>query len=64
MPTPRENVPVKKLRIGERDSDAAYWRSLPPQARLAAVEEIRREYHLWKYGAEPRFQRVCTVVKR
>ena len=48
----------------EQKSDAEYWRAQPPAARLAALEEIRREYHRWRYGAEPRLQRVYTVVKR
>jgi len=55
---------VTRVKRGERQSDAAYWRAQPPLARLAALEEIRREYHRWKYGAEPRFQRVYTIVKR
>ena len=29
-----------------------------------ALEEIRREYHRWKYGAEPGFQRVYSIAKR
>lgn len=45
-------------------SDLAYWRSQPAEARLAALEEIRREYHQWAYGFEPRFQRVYRVLKR
>ena len=49
-------------RIGEEPSDTAYWRQQTPQARLAAVEEIRREYHGWKQGAEPRLQRVIRFA--
>ncbi len=55
---------VTRLKMGEKRSDAAYWRAQPYQARLVALEEIRREYHRWRYGAEPRFQRVYTIVKR
>ncbi len=57
-------IVVRKVRLGERKSDAAYWRAQPPEARLAALEEIRREYHRWKYGTEPRFKRVYKVIKR
>ena len=60
----RQSVPIKKLRLGERSNDAAYWRAQSPQALLTALEQIRREYHGWKYGAEPRFQRFCAIVKR
>ena len=55
---------VKKVSLKEHKSDVAYWRAQPPEARMAALEEIRREYHRWKYGAEPRLQRVCTITKR
>ncbi len=55
---------VTRLKLGEKRSDAAYWRAQPYPARLAAPEEIRREYHRWRYGAEPRLQRVYTIVKR
>jgi len=53
---------VTRVKLGERQSDTTYWRAQPPLARLAALEEIRREYHRWKYGAEPRLQRVCTKL--
>lgn len=55
---------VVKKKLTDRKTDAAYWRSLPYSARLAALEEIRREYHQWRYGVQPGFQRVLTVVKR
>lgn len=55
---------VTRVRMGEKRSDVAYWRAQPYQARLAALEEIRREYHRWRYGAEPRLQRVYRIVKR
>ena len=60
----RKIQPVVTIsRIGEAPSDTAYWRTQTPQARLAALEEIRREYHGWKHGAEPRVQRVYRVIK-
>lgn len=55
---------VKKVKLHEQKSDFAYWQSQPPIARLEALEEIRQEYHRWRYGAEPGFQRVYTIVKR
>ena len=36
----------------------SFWRTQSPVARVAAVEEIRREHHGWDHGAEPRLQRV------
>jgi len=53
-----------KLRIDEQKTDFAYWQTQPYQLRLAALELIRQEFHRWKYGAEPRLQRVHTITKR
>lgn len=55
---------ITKVPLGARKNDFAYWQTRPYAERLAALEEIRREYHRWKYGAEPRFSRVYTIVKR
>lgn len=55
---------LRKGKLGDKKTDSAYWRKQSYSARLAALEEIRREYHLWRYGAEPGFQRVYTIVKR
>jgi hypothetical protein len=57
---------VRKGKIQEMDRslDLKYWKAQLPAARLAALEEIRREYHRWRYGAEPGFQRVYSIVKR
>jgi hypothetical protein len=55
---------VTKINIHQQTSDFAYWQTQSYQARLDALEEIRQEYHRWRYGAEPRLQRVYTIVKR
>ena len=55
---------VRKVKIGEQESDLAYWRRQSYRARINALEEIRREYHLWKYGGEPKFVRVVRIVKQ
>ena len=55
---------VTKVKLDVKKTDAAYWRKQPYSARLAALEEIRQEYHRWRYGAEPGFQRVYKIVKR
>ena len=52
------------VKLGQQRSDFAFWQTQSCQARLAALEQIRREYHRWKYGAEPRLQRVCSVAQR
>ena len=53
-----------KISLYATKSDFAYWQTQPYQVRLAALEEIRQEYHRWKYGAEPRLQRVYTIAQR
>jgi hypothetical protein len=42
---------VKKLRFSDAKNDAAYWRALPYQERIDALEQIREEYHAWKADA-------------
>jgi hypothetical protein len=64
-PSPRSIAPVvKKLRLNEVQSDAAYWRTRSYEERLRALEEIREEYHHWIADAQPGFQRVFTIIKR
>ena len=70
MTTNSENSnSIKKVVVRRALSEAAnteeleYWRTQPPEARLRALEEIRLEYHKWRYGAEPRLQRVYSIVK-
>jgi len=62
----KRDVFVRKDKIQEMDRslDLKYWQAQPPSARLTALEEIRREYHRWRYGAELGFQRVYSIVKR
>ncbi len=55
---------VQKVAIGEQPSNFAYWQTQPYQARLAALEQIRQEYHRWHPGSESRLRRVYQVVKR
>ena len=55
---------VTKVNQNEQNSDFAYWQSKSYAERLAALEEIRREYNSWKYtDAEQRFQRVYRITK-
>lgn len=55
---------VTKVRLGSEEKAAEYWRTQSYQARLAALEQIRQEYHKWKKDAQPGFQRVYTIVKQ
>jgi hypothetical protein len=55
---------VRKINVKDQPREADYWRAQPPAARLAALEQIRREYHLWKGDVDPGLQRVYRIVKR
>lgn len=61
---PRIARGVTKLKLSQEEGDAAYWQSQPPEARLAVLEEIRREYHRWKYGGDPPMRKVVTIINR
>jgi hypothetical protein len=61
----RAIAPVfRKYKLFEAPKEAVYWRTRPYSERLAALEEIRQEYHRWKHHAEPGFQRVYSIDKR
>ena len=54
-----------KVKLREQRNDFAYWQAQPYHARLQALEEIRQEYHQWKYNsAESRLQRIYTISQR
>jgi hypothetical protein len=55
---------VTKVRLGSEKKASNYWRMRSYQARLAALEQIRQEYHHWKNDAQPGLQRVYTITKR
>ena len=62
---PRSIAPVvRKVSLFDSKNDAHYWRTQPYDVRLEALEQIRLEFHSWKYNAEPRIQRVYKIVKR
>ncbi len=53
-----------KLSLHDVRTDLEYWQAQPMPARLEALESIRKEFHQWRYGAEPRLQRVYSISKR
>jgi hypothetical protein len=58
------NKVIKKYKFNEQPNDFVYWQSRSYEERLDALEQIRKEYNLWRYNAEQRFQRVYRIVKR
>ncbi|MCB0522229.1 MAG: hypothetical protein H6577_12500 [Lewinellaceae bacterium] len=55
---------VRIYKKGEEPDDIFYWRSRPPEERMTALWEIRKQYNDWKYGTGLEFQRVYRIVKR
>ena len=54
---------IKKVNIKKQNNDFNYWQKQSYQKRLEALEQIRQQYHQYKYNAEPRLQRIYTIVK-
>jgi hypothetical protein len=59
-----DKTAIRKGRLHEQGNDFLYWQSQPYEVRLAVIEQIRREYNTWKYGAEQGFQRVYRIIQR
>jgi hypothetical protein len=62
---------VRKVKLHQMGNDFAYWQSQPYETRIAALEEIRREYQAWDnshrkdaVNVQPGLQRVYRIVKR
>jgi hypothetical protein len=53
---------IYKTTTKKQTSDFHYWQNQPPLKRLEVLEQIRREYHQYKYNAEPRLQRIYTII--
>ena len=63
-----ERVVVKSnLRVASNTqarADLAYWRAQPAQARIDALEALRRQHFDRHPDADARLQRVCRVAQR
>ena len=54
----------RKFDMDRQPTDFAYWQTQPYEKRLAAIEEIRREYHGGTDDSEQSLQRVYRIIKR
>ena len=63
LPSKIDRTAVRKVKVKDSRSDFDFWQSQPYETRLATLESIRREYHEWKYGHQPGFQRVYSIAK-
>ncbi len=53
-------VQIRSLDADTQREDLAYWLSRPPAERIAAVEDLRRQFH----GSAARLQRTARVTQR
>jgi len=54
---------INKYKFGEEPKNFSFWQSKSCQERIDALEQIRQEYNLWRYHAEPGLQRVYKNIK-
>ena len=54
---------ITKISKKQQKSDFDYWQKQPYHKRLETLEQIRQQYHQYQYNAEPRLQRVYTIIK-
>ena len=55
---------INKVYLKQQTIDFQNLQQQTHQKSLEALEQIRQEYHQYKYDAEPRLQRVYTIVKQ
>jgi hypothetical protein len=55
---------VQKYKLGEQPSDLSFWKTKSYEERIEALEQIRREYNVWRYHVEPGLQRVYRIIKQ
>ena len=54
------------VKVGKMDKlklDVVFWQTRSPQERIDALEQIREEFHSWKYGTTLRLERVYGILK-
>jgi hypothetical protein len=61
----------KKTSLSQQGHDFTFWQAQPYEARITALEEIRREYQAWEQSSQKQvgnvqsgFQRIYRIIKR
>ena len=61
----------KKTSLNQQGNDFTFWQAQPYEARITALEEIRREYQVWEQQSQKQivnvqsgFQRIYRIIKR
>ncbi|QBB69664.1 hypothetical protein ELE36_04335 [Pseudolysobacter antarcticus] len=60
---PIERV-AAKYRFGEEPSEVELWSRFSAEQRLAALIALRARHLMWKYGIEPRLERVLAITRQ
>jgi hypothetical protein len=55
---------IETFRVGDEPSEVESWQNLTGDERLAALIDMRSRYFRWKYGTEPRLERLLTIARR
>ena len=63
MTSVNKTMKILPLSHDQDAADRRFWKTKTPNERLAAMEVLRRQYYLMKYGRRPRFQRILRVFE-
>jgi hypothetical protein len=55
---------IKIVELNSNENDYKYWQTQPINKRLETLEELRKQFIIWKYGTEQGFQRVYRIIER
>jgi len=55
---------INIIDLKSQESDFKYWQTQSYEKRLEMLEQLRKQYTIWKYGTEQGFQRVYRVIER
>jgi hypothetical protein len=59
-----QTVNKTTLHVSQQAQDLAYWLAQPMQARIEALEVLRRRHHSQgEPNVDSRLQRVCRITK-
>lgn len=55
---------INIIDLKSQESDFKFWQTQSYEKRLEMLEQLRKQYTIWKYGTEQGFQRVYRVIER
>lgn len=58
-----DRTALKIIDLNSKENDFKFWQSQPIEKRLEALEQIRTQFIIWKYGSEQEFQRVFRITE-